>query len=223
MSAPAMTRAVKGGVEPTNTAAKWIADNPGVASKFPTAYGYFAPVSKGSNDYNPQLYNQQIVSGERQSLDPMANLRMGNRALAQGIYDGLVKVGQKQVDNGTIDAATLKSALAVMSDKLKNDFPGFRDDTGLVTKTPPAVLQQDLFTAANSPELRNTEAAKGIQAYQQVRGAALAEAKNEGYKTLTGNAMKDIRYALAQVKSQIVSYYPAATRALETAFYADWK
>lgn len=199
-----------GGAPPTEELGDWAAENPDLAKRYSTVYGYFGPTG---GEFDPDFYHRQVRGREKTPVTPRESLEFGNHRVAAFRY----RQAKAQVEGRTDLAA--RQWLATVRDGLVESYPGYDPQPKDLGKT--GRLIREIERAVKDPKMAATEAGQGIAAYLEARTMALEAANNDLQLTSGFGRAKKARYLrdyMRDVGAQITESYPAFAAVYEQVF-----
>lgn len=159
----------KGVFPATAEAGEWAREHPGLAKRFPSTHGYFAPPGEG---FDIDAYTRQIASGERKPLTPEEAAAAANHRVAAFAY----RAAKAKVEGRSDPEA--KAWLRSIRDALVEEYPGYEPMPRDLGKRDRVV--RELYQATDDPTLAGTDAGQGLNLYLSARDKAQAAAEELG-------------------------------------------
>jgi hypothetical protein len=191
---------------PTKTNAyDWTREHPDLVKQYGKTFALFAP---RGGDASIEALSDAYNRGDRTGITPEKMVELANSRLASIVYDRVkVSYGDK------IDA-TETQELRELRATLIHEFPGYGQPTQYADR---AVIIDELQRAANDPQLRRTEAGKGLRTYLHYRDQALAAAGGP----LTGKDDAQIRQWLTDWGTYLTERYPEFQTMWDSVFASE--
>ena len=199
MTMQSFTREIQGGVGVSREYGDWAKHNKDLAVKYPATYAFFGPQG-GTFDY--PTYVHQIDTGQRQQLDLETWFAMGQHHLGSMIVD---RASAMMPDNPSDEDRAWYDSVV---DWTYRHYPGYNDPQGQVSRTKFEVVERELGKAVKDKSITKTEAGKALAQYWAARNQVLAVAKNNGLKTINGNALAADRQWLFDGGQFLARQYP---------------
>ncbi len=114
---------IPGGVPLTESAFRWLQDNPDAPDRADLTWGYFAP--QDDEDFYYPLYLEEINLGDRERLSFDQWAQSGQDALADAIYRDAADAVEERFPDGAPDEA--KVILSDLRTDLRTRFPGWQE------------------------------------------------------------------------------------------------
>lgn len=197
----AKSRTTVAGLEATTEVEDWVDDNQDLINEFPTTWAFFAPRG-GEFDY--ASYVSQIRKGQRQPLTLDQWLQARNNTLGNMIYAKARRMAGVSPDEERL--GWLRDVKA----RIRENYPGYGDRTGLAERTDPEYLVEEFSRIAEDPRVRDTAAGQGLRIYMRARTMAQEEAENRGLASYRdAQSARDLRDWLRnEVAPRIVRNHP---------------
>ena len=180
MTMQAFTREVQGGVIPTQEFDDWANANGDLAQDYSAIWAFFGPQG-GEFDYD--VYQRQILTGERQQLSLDQWMRFGQNHLGmmqknrldEMMSDNPTREQQEWYDRGV--------------NWIYQNYPGFGDPTGRVDDADFEIVRRQIDEAVKDPRLTSTPTGEALAQYWEARNAVLDVAGEMG---LRGGSTRNI-------------------------------
>ncbi len=197
------------GVPTTAQGLAWREQHTDFARKYPNVYGYWVPQGGGNDN---DAYVKAVKRGDIQAMNGPEGVRrwslLADARLGNAIYDTVRKrlpasLTQEQTDY-----------LATVRQKIKDQYPGFQDESIQVSRATRQNKIDELRGALKDKTVAETPLAHAATVYLAARDRVLAEQKNRGSRAQgvsTSKNMQDLRDWLFQVGDQIATQMPEFT------------
>lgn len=212
------TETVGEGLDASEVFGDWERDNERIVDKYPTVFGYFAPVG---SEFDLQTYLRQIATGKRERItDPMELQRDAEAVVGKALYMRAAR--QFPQNPNDIDEENLRE----YRKELETRLPGFKYQVielgerqllvGQLLDRTTGPSGQPLG-AAYDPDLEGNPVAEALRVYGDYRQQAIDEAtiRRGGRETstpLAGVANSDLRQWLRNIGTNIINRYPEFER-----------
>jgi len=195
------TKSVTGGLEASEEFGVFERNNRGLFRQYKEVAGYFGPIG---SDFDFAVYQRQLSEGSRVKLTPEQVLLSAESTIAMSYYRTM------RANFPTTLNEQQRQYVAAYRGALQKKYKGYAQMQFDPNKLPRQILQ--LREAASLSDLDGNQAAEGVRYYMQVRDAALAEANNRGYSSLSSKDTSDLREYLSNYASAITKQYPEFAR-----------
>lgn len=147
-----------GQFQPLDSLHNFVRDNPGLVTKYPKVYGYFAPEG---GQFAIQEQERQIATGERTQLTPQQFVSLANARVATMKYQqAKTLVGSKPTDKQRQLLNDLQGALA-------KDYPGYQPDIMTFGQTQERI--RELSAAVEDPKVADSPVTGALKKYLLAR------------------------------------------------------
>jgi hypothetical protein len=195
------TRSQQGGLDASTEFGNWERDHQHAMSTYKDVAAYFGDIG---SDFDFEVYNRQVQSGQRKKLSGDEIRNASESTLARWKY------AQARQSLGEKPTSEQLDWLRKVKDLLIQQYPGF----GIEPSTQVADLStklNQLHDAVKDPSLKG-DVQTAAATYLALRDQALAAAKARGNSSIGGERDADLRAWLAGAGQAIVNKYPSFAR-----------
>lgn len=193
-----------GGLEGSKEFGVFERNNEGLFRQYREVAGFFGPVG---TDFDFEVYTRQLQTGARRRLAPEEMVKAAETSIGLAYY--------KDMKNhlGPVLTSKERSYLANYRKEIAKKYPGFGQSQYDPNETPRRITA--LFDAARRDDLADNPVAKAARYYEQIRGAALTEARNRGYESLKSPKLADLHDYLRDYADILIEDNPEFARVFE--------
>lgn len=193
-----------GGLEGSKEFGVFERNNKGLFRQYKEVAGFFGPVG---TDFDFEVYTRQLQTGARRRLTPEEMVAAAETSIGLAYY--------KDMKNhlGPVLTTKERDYLSNYRREITKKYPGFGQSQYDPNETPRRI--DAFFAAARREDLADNPVAKAARYYEQIRSAALAEARARGFESLKSSKVADLQDYLRDYADTIIEDNPEFGRVFE--------
>lgn len=193
-----------GGLEGSKEFGVFERNNKGLFRQYKEVAGFFGPVG---TDFDFEVYTRQLQTGARRRLTPEEMVAAAETSIGLAYYKDM------KTHLGPVLTTKERSYLSNYRKEIAKKYPGFGQSQYDPTETPRRI--EAFFAAARRDDLADNPVAKAARYYEQIRSAALAEARARGFESLKSSKVSDLQDYLRDYAETIIEDNPEFSRVFE--------